>query len=41
MLEKNMVISFSIKENILLLLKENAEEFTQNLRFLVVIKNKR
>jgi len=34
MLEKNMVISFSIKENILLSLKENTEEFTQNLRFL-------
>jgi len=29
-----MVISFSIKENILLSLKENTEEFTQNLRFL-------
>ena len=34
MIEKNMNISFSIKESILLSLKENPEEFTQNLRFL-------
>jgi predicted HTH domain antitoxin len=34
MLEKSLMISFSVKEDILLSLKENAEEFTQNLRFL-------
>lgn len=34
MLEKTMNISFSMKEDILLSLKETAEEFTQNLRFL-------
>lgn len=34
MLERNMNISFSVKESILLSLKEDAEEFTQNLRFL-------
>lgn len=34
MLEKTIPISFSVKEDILLSLKENTEEFTQNLRFL-------
>ncbi len=34
MLEKIIPISFSVKEDILLSLKENTEEFTQNLRFL-------
>jgi predicted HTH domain antitoxin len=34
MLEKTLNISFSVKEDILLSLKENTEEFTQNLRFL-------
>jgi predicted HTH domain antitoxin len=34
MLQKTMNISFSVQEDILLSLKENAEEFTQNLRFL-------
>jgi predicted HTH domain antitoxin len=33
-LEKNMTISFSVREGILLSLKEDTEEFTQNLRFL-------
>ena len=33
-LERNMNISFSVREGILLSLKEDAEEFTQNLRFL-------
>jgi predicted HTH domain antitoxin len=34
MLEESLNISFSVKADILLSLKENAEEFTQNLRFL-------
>jgi predicted HTH domain antitoxin len=34
MLEKTMNISFSINESLLFSLKENTEEFTQNLRFL-------
>ena len=34
MLHKTMNISFSVKSDILLALKENTEEFTQNLRFL-------
>ena len=34
MIEKTLNISFSVKEDILLSLKENTEEFTQNLRFL-------
>jgi predicted HTH domain antitoxin len=34
MLQKTMNISFSVQEDILLSLKENVEEFTQNLRFL-------
>lgn len=34
MLEKTMNISFSINESVLFSLKENTEEFTQNLRFL-------
>jgi predicted HTH domain antitoxin len=33
-LERNMNISFSVREGILLSLKEETEEFTQNLRFL-------
>jgi predicted HTH domain antitoxin len=33
-LERSMNISFSVKEGILLSLKEETEEFTQNLRFL-------
>ena len=32
--EKSTNISFSVKEGILLSLKEDTEEFTQNLRFL-------
>ena len=34
MLNKTTDISFKVKEDILLSLKENAEEFTANLRFL-------
>lgn len=34
MLNKTFDISFSVKEDILLSLKENPEEFTQNCRFL-------
>jgi predicted HTH domain antitoxin len=34
MIEKSLNISFSVKADILLSLKENTEEFTQNLRFL-------
>ncbi len=34
MLEKSINISFSIKENLLLSLRESQEEFTQDLRFL-------
>ena len=34
MLEKSVNISFSIKENLLLSLRESQEEFTQDLRFL-------
>lgn len=34
MLEKTMNISFAVNESVLFSLKENAEEFTQNLRFL-------
>ena len=34
MLEKTINISFSIKENLLLSLRESQEEFTQDLRFL-------
>lgn len=34
MLNKTFDISFSVKEDILLSLKENAEEFTQNCRYL-------
>ena len=34
MLQKTLNISFSINEDILLSLKENTDEFTQNLRFL-------
>ncbi|TAN51987.1 MAG: UPF0175 family protein [Methylococcaceae bacterium] len=34
MLEKCLDISFSVHEGILLSLKENTEEFIQNLRFL-------
>lgn len=34
MLEKTMNISFAVNESLLFSLKENAEEFTQNLRFL-------
>jgi predicted HTH domain antitoxin len=34
MLNETMTISFSVKSDILLSLKENTEEFTQNLRFL-------
>lgn len=34
MIERTLNISFSVKEDILLSLKENTEEFTQNLRFL-------
>ncbi len=34
MIEESLNISFSVKADILLSLKENAEEFTQNLRFL-------
>lgn len=34
MLTKTFDISFSVKEDILLSLKENPEEFTQNCRFL-------
>jgi predicted HTH domain antitoxin len=34
MIEKNMNISFSVKESLLLSLKESSEEFTQNCRFL-------
>jgi predicted HTH domain antitoxin len=34
MTEKSLNISFSVKADILLSLKENTEEFTQNLRFL-------
>lgn len=34
MLEKRLDISFSVKAGILLSLKENPDEFTQNLRFL-------
>ena len=34
MLNETMNISFEVKSDILLSLKENAEEFTQNLRFL-------
>ena len=34
MLEKSMNISFAVNESVLFSLKENAEEFTQNLRFL-------
>lgn len=33
MLNKTLDISFSVKEDILLSLKENAEEFTKNCRF--------
>lgn len=34
MIEKTMNISFSVNEDVLLTLKENVEEFTQNMRFL-------
>ena len=34
MLEKTINISFPIKENLLLSLRESQEEFTQDLRFL-------
>jgi predicted HTH domain antitoxin len=34
MLEKTMNISFAVNESVLFSLKENAEEFTRNLRFL-------
>jgi predicted HTH domain antitoxin len=34
MLEKTMNISFAVNESVLFSLKENTEEFTQNLRFL-------
>ena len=34
MIQKTTQISFSVKEDILLSLKEDAEEFTQDLRFL-------
>ena len=34
MINKTLDISFSVKEDILLSLKENPEEFTQNCRFL-------
>lgn len=34
MLEKTINISFAVKENLLLSLRESQEEFTQDLRFL-------
>lgn len=34
MLEKTIDITFPVKENLLLSLRENQEEFTQELRFL-------
>ena len=37
MLEKTINISFPIKENLLLSLRESQEEFTQDLRFFISV----